>query len=173
MPNRRAILSHLVDAVLLSAGAVSLFSFLKGYFPKGVDADKPPSGLSVETFGLEWRSASTHIVLLLSATCRYCTQSMPFYVRLRDAMANAPNQRLCAVFLHDLALGKTYLSTHGLGQIPIRGPVRLPWARASTPTLLLVDSTGRIVESFVGKLDSAKEELVMATLHSRNHLRAV
>ena len=69
MPNRRAILSHLVDAVLLSAGAVSLFSFLKGYFPKGVDADKPPSGLSVETFGLEWRSASTHIVLLLSATC--------------------------------------------------------------------------------------------------------
>lgn len=151
-----------VVAVLL--GVVVVRNYL---LPAGRNAAPPEiqKGAKVEVQGVDWSKSGRTLILVLQKGCHFCTESAPFYKRLVPA-ASEKNVRLLAVLPQALEEGREYVSGMGvpvgevaqasLGSINVRG----------TPTLILVDDKGAVIDSWVGKLPAEGEESVMNRLGS-------
>lgn len=123
---------------------------------------KPGAKLALP--GVEWGASRRTLLIVLSADCRYCTESAPFYRRLAQAKAERGEARLLAVLPQSTEESMKYLGTHdikvdevkqaALGSINVRG----------TPTLVLVDNEGVTQEVWVGKLPPEREEEVLSRL---------
>lgn len=98
------------------------------------------------------------VVLALSTNCQYCTASMPFYNRLQalDPIASG-RVRLSVMALQPEPEVREYLASHSL---TIDRIVRFPDAGVSvrgTPTLILVNAEGQVVDSWAGRLRPDEE----------------
>lgn len=169
---RRDAVGFAVDAVLLGAGAVSLYTFVSGALARS-SVDGPRLGKSLGQFGIEWRKSATNVLLILGANCRYCTMSMPFYRKLVEEANKLPSGQIVALFSHDLELGRNYLQSHDLNISTVKGSITVPWGKLFTPTLLFADSRGVIVNAWVGKINDSDEETVLSLLRSRRHIRPI
>jgi hypothetical protein len=107
-----------------------------------------------------------NIVLFARSTCRYCTDSMPFYKEL-SAQARASQVRFIAAGTEPSEVIRDYFSSHGVTPDDVISvpPERL--AAVATPTLALVDGRGAIVRSWVGQLPSDAQAKVRGLLGSR------
>ena len=98
--------------------------------------------------GVDWSESKKTLVLALSSTCHFCTESAPFYQRL----GKEEGVRLIAVVPQDVTEGRAYLDKLG---VPIGDVRQMPLDAISvegTPTLFLVDNAGRVSGKWVGKL---------------------
>jgi hypothetical protein len=103
-------------------------------------------------------------VVVVSNTCRFCIESVDFYRKLARLEADATNHRFQAIYLgmagtEDAA---AFVAAHPLvgGQVrpaPADILARVP----GTPALMLVDATGRVRGSWVGKLQAREEAAVL------------
>lgn len=113
---------------------------------------------------IDWKANEKTLVLALSTTCRFCSESGPFYQRLAEERAKNQNIRLVAVFPQTMEEGQKYLSDLGVTVDEVR-QVRLDSAGISaTPTLILANADGAVAESWVGKLPGEEESEVLAKL---------
>jgi len=123
------------------------------------DVDTIKTGSQVSLSGVKWEDGST-LVLALQRGCRYCDESAPFYRRLRQQRSGT-EPRLIAVVPGDKAEVGKYLE--GLGVV-VDGIVNASLSDihvSATPTLVLVDRSGRVSNVWVGKLDSNRENEVI------------
>lgn len=102
------------------------------------------------------------LVLALSTNCQYCTASMPFYNRLQalEAVANG-RVRLSVIALQPAPQMREYLVSH---DVRVDRIVQFPDAGVSirgTPTLILVNADGEVVNSWAGQLEAAEEAAVI------------
>ncbi len=81
------------------------------------------------------------LVLALSPSCGYCTNSAPFYNRLIEN-SKGKDIKLIAVFGDGEAGGRNYLDKLGLNHIEVKPPSLLDFPVRGTPTLILFDSKG-------------------------------
>lgn len=102
---------------------------------------------------VNWNENNRTLLLALSTTCHFCTESAPFYQRL----VKESGVRLIAVVPQDVAEGKLYLNRLGVPIDDIRQMSLDSIGVAGTPTLLLVDDEGRVSGRWVGKLDADRE----------------
>lgn len=107
------------------------------------------------------------LVMALSPTCGFCTQSMPFYKRLVDERneKGSPVKVIAAVPGEGVRQEEsTKLAEAG---VATDGVVTLDFAKvkvAGTPTILLVDNKGKVLDVWVGKLDEGGEKAVLKVL---------
>jgi Redoxin len=155
-----------IIVVVLLLGGVLVKQYLLPAGPAGRDA--PPAkikpGTKLPSAALDWGKSDKTLLLVLSTTCKYCTESAPFYRRLAEQKAGRSDVRLVAVLPQSVEESRQYL---GQNNVPIEEvtqaePAALQ-ARA-TPTLILVDKTGAVVESWVGKLPAEGEAEVTRQL---------
>ena len=102
------------------------------------------------------------MLLALSSKCHFCSESAPFYQRLNDEMAQHTGARLIAVFPQEVGEGKQYLSALGVKIEDVRNATLNSIGVNGTPTLIIIDSKGRIEQSWVGKLSPEKEAEVIS-----------
>jgi hypothetical protein len=124
----------------------------------------PAPGTTVSLPGVDWSRQEQTLVLMLSTTCRYCTNSSDFYKRVIADAEKRGRTKLVAVFPQAENEAHTYLSNLGLGfQTVIQAP---PTALGlnGTPTLLLVDNQGKVTRGWSGQLPPAREEEVLSAL---------
>jgi len=103
-------------------------------------------------------------LLIVSKHCNYCTDSAPFYRTLLASHAHAPGGTFQTIIIGGTGLedAKAFATTNRLLADHILAMPKDAWARVSgTPTLLLVDSSGRVVGSWTGKLSSRGEHQVV------------
>jgi len=103
-------------------------------------------------------------LLIVSNHCDYCTDSAPFYRTLLASHPHAPGGTFQTIILGGTGLedAKAFATTNLLLADHILAMPKDAWARVSgTPTLLLVDSSGRVVGSWTGKLSSRGERQVV------------
>src|ERR1051326_7578998 len=62
---------------------------------------------------IDWSKSNKNVVLMLSNTCHFCTESAPFYKRLVQEQAQRGTFRLTAVLPQPVSDGQKYLN--GLG----------------------------------------------------------
>lgn len=111
--------------------------------------------------------AERTLVLAVSPQCHFCTESMPFYKRVVDernkkgsavkvvvAVPAAEAREAEQKHLTDAGVQNDALVTVDFSSIKVPG----------TPTLLLVDKQGKVLDVWVGKLDEDGEEDVIAAL---------
>ena len=101
------------------------------------------------------------LILAISSNCHFCTDSAAFYkklVQLRGAT------RVIVVTPQSIDDARKYLDRLGVAVDEVR---QLPLDRIGverTPTLLLVDGSGIVRQTWVGKLTPEREQAVLGAL---------
>jgi hypothetical protein len=111
--------------------------------------------------GLNWQTGRQTLLLALSTTCHFCTESTPFYRRLSKERGET---RIVALLPQDVGEGEGYLKKAGvqvdevkqisLGEIGLRG----------TPTVILVDDGGKVVSTWEGILQPERQNEVLSRI---------
>src|SRR5712692_6462561 len=155
----------IVVACLLATVLVKNYFFAKP--PQQADKSKsqpvqsenePVSSPTVASLDIDWKQNRQTLILAISSTCHFCTDSAPFYKRLAQSKGDT---RVVAVLPQPIQDGREYLKRLGvsvdevkqvgLDQIGVRG----------TPTLLLIDDSGVVLDSWIGKLSNTQESEVL------------
>ena len=120
--------------------------------------------------GYAWRSHGLSLVLALHVGCPYCQESMPFYERLHALERSRDiGAHVVAVWPDDPALVKRSLPA-GLSGVQVVPNVDLKRLGViGTPTLFLVDNTGRVERVWEGELSPTQENDVLLTLGAARH----
>lgn len=111
---------------------------------------------------IDYNAAPQTLVSVLSTKCNYCKESLPFYKRLFGEQQTVGHvTRMVAVFPDPKSEVEQYkdqnqlsvesLSAMNYGTINVTG----------TPTLILLGSTGRVLDFWVGKLSKEEEQHVL------------
>lgn len=85
--------------------------------------------------------------MVLSNTCRFCTESADFYKKLAQERAKHLDARIIAVLPQDVEAGRTYLNKLGEVVDEVRQSSLDAIGVRATPTLILVDDKGVVTES--------------------------
>jgi thiol-disulfide isomerase/thioredoxin len=166
-----ANIAIILVALLLGAAVV------KRYFLASSDnAGKAASGFKEISAGekfqlpdVDWSKNGQTLVLALSKNCRFCSESAPFYQKLVKEEAESRSLRLVAVFPHDVNQGKNYLDELGVSVSEIKQAPFNSIRIRGTPTLLLVNKDGVVVDVWVGKLPPEKEAEALSRLQGKTH----
>jgi len=173
MPEKSKLDTIANIAIILVCIIAAVILIRNNFFPgsAGRPAGAPPEAKKGETYA-ELRQAvpagtDRALVLALSPTCHFCNDSMPFYKQLLDQR----NQKGSAVKVIAAVPGDDVKSdeeknftSHGIQPDSIIAvdfkKIKVP----GTPTVLLVDNQGKILDVWVGKLDGSREREVLARL---------
>lgn len=145
-------------------------TFIKPYlFPASVPKSLPnvkseniKTGTKISLPDIDWSKNDKNLVLALSTTCRYCTESVPFYQKITQQKVGHNNARMIAALPQTVDEARRYLSEHNFFADEVRQVSLDDISVQGTPTLILVDRTGAVIESWVGKLPAEKEAEVIA-----------
>lgn len=113
---------------------------------------------------VDWQKNGQTLLLALSTTCHYCTESAAFYRRLKQ---DGGDIHLLAVFPQAAEEGEAYLKKLA---VPVDEVRQVPFESlnvSGTPTVLLVDGSGEVKASWVGKLPSNQETEVITRLKQK------
>ncbi len=107
------------------------------------------------------------LLVAVSPTCHFCDESMPFYKQLVDQRNQKSSlvKIIAAVPLETMKAEESQKFA-GAGANP-DGMVQLDFRAvkvSGTPTVLLVDNSGKVLDVWVGKLDEDRQEEVLAVL---------
>lgn len=155
-------LAIIVVAILL--GVVLVNRYLLSPSPKSESTEgariKPGTKLSLPD--VDWGRNNKTLLLLLSTNCHFCTESTPFYQRLAQEKAkHGGGTSVIAVMPQSVSEAQKYLSDHGIVVDQITQAAPSAAYATGTPTLIMVDRTGSVVESWIGKLPPEKEVEVL------------
>jgi thiol-disulfide isomerase/thioredoxin len=112
--------------------------------------------------GYSWSSYPKTLVIAIRKGCPYCDASMPFYRQLGEQeKSNVLRAHVLVVMPNDAASGSRFLSKDDVEVQGIFGQELEALNVSGTPTLLLLDSSGRIEREWVGQLSPRAEKEVM------------
>jgi hypothetical protein len=113
------------------------------------------------------RGKSATVVLVVSSSCHFCSESMPFYRRLAAVdSVSAHEMEMIAVDPENPADGKEYLSRNGVPVAAIISKSLRAMGFMATPTLVLLDGQGRVTHVWVGELNAHGQKDVLQQLAS-------
>jgi thioredoxin-related protein len=134
-------------------------------------AGAPPEAVKGETLaelrGVVPAGSDKALVMAISPTCHFCNDSMPFYKQLLDKrnQSNSAVKVIAAVPAAEAqSAEQKNLADHGVQPDAL---VHVDFAKIKvpgTPTLLLVDKQGKVLDVWVGKLNESREREVLARL---------
>jgi hypothetical protein len=120
-----------------------------------------PPGSKVSLPGVDWSQADRTLVLALSTTCHFCTESAPLYRQIEQQRSNG--LRVLSAFPQSIADAKAYQQKLGLSFEVVQSPLSALGVNG-TPTLILVDREGAVLESWIGKLSDVEAARVLERL---------
>ena len=132
--------------------------------PVSANSQRPSiqAGTTVSLPGIDWSKSKRTLVLALSTTCHFCSESAPFYQKLLQEKPD--DLRLVAVLPQPVGDSRNYLNQLGVKvNEVVQGSLRSVGV-SGTPTLLLIDREGSIVDSWIGKLSDSEGANVIAQL---------
>lgn len=130
--------------------------------PQRRATDKNLVGQSVTLPGVRFSSANKTLVLAISATCHFCKDSEPFYKDLLEK--NHGRTNIVAVLPQPLAEAQDYVRQSIAPSVQVVSAQLDSIGVQGTPTLLLIDGSGKVQQAWVGKLDSKGQQQVESML---------
>jgi thioredoxin-related protein len=117
---------------------------------------------------VDWTKNGRTLLLALSTTCHFCTQSGPFYQRL---VKEHGDTQLIALVPQSDDEGRQYLKKLGVEINEVKQVSMSELGLSGTPTLVLVDSSGKVVNVWVGALPPDQENEVLNQVRSERASR--
>jgi len=135
----------------------SHFGRQEGDLPIGETISAPP--------GYDWHSSAPTLVIAVRDGCVYCERSYPLYRRLQSLEHdNQLKAHLLMVTSDEPTRAAALLSSQGITSQAITNMPLSNIKVSATPTLLLVDANGRLLQSWVGELGASKSDALIAQL---------
>lgn len=126
---------------------------------------QPTVGAKMNVPNIDWSQQPKTLILALQSGCRFCNESAPFYKRLVETVGNK-NIKLVAVFPGSVEQSALHLKKLGLTNVEVRESSLNSLQVSGTPTLILTNDKGEIMDYWVGKLPPDKETEVINKLIS-------
>jgi hypothetical protein len=123
--------------------------------------EQSPAGGKVNLPGVDWQKNKRTLLLALSTNCHFCTESCTFYQRLAK---EAKTIHLAAVFPQTVEDGRQYLDEHAIRVEGVHQINLDSLGVEGTPTLVLVDDKGVVINSWVGRLPAEEEAEVLSAV---------
>jgi thioredoxin-related protein len=163
----------LVNVGVIVLGAVVLFFLVKTYRATQSNSQTvqgPSVGDQLPAIaGIDWKSNDRTLILALRKGCHYCEESMPFYRRLAQmSQQKELKVNLVAVFPDNNADVADIVKTQGLSVETVPGVPLKSLKVPGTPTIILADSSGRVIQDWVGQLTDQQEKQLLDTLQKQN-----
>lgn len=158
-------LERIANIAIIVAAVVFIGLAIRGDFSLS-RTTRPPSqdltGTVVKLSGVSFPSDRNTLVLVVSTTCHFCKDSLPFYKQLTNKAQGRLNvvavlpqpQPDAQKFLRDANIETNQVVSSSLDSIGVHG----------TPTILLVDGTGKVSHAWVGRLDQKGQEELQAVV---------
>lgn len=156
-------------AILLVAIAITYVLVDRQFMQPTTSVQSKPApvlkaGDSLLSSPIDWTKGEKNLVLVLSAKCRFCSESMPFYRTIADRKTSNRELRMIALMPQEFGEASRYLDD---GQVSVDEVVRLNPGSINvrgTPTLILVDREGVVLKTWIGKLTVEQEVDVLSNL---------
>ncbi|HXG91282.1 MAG TPA: hypothetical protein VNN73_02795 [Blastocatellia bacterium] len=151
----------------LALGAVLLKKYLVNPTAQGNTRPVPKRvsvGDKISLNDIDFAKAEQTLLIALSKSCRFCSESGPFYQRLIGEIAQQQNIRCFFLFPHSVDEGKKYLDDLSIVADQVKQVDFESLQVTGTPTLILLDKNGVVTNVWVGKLEANQEEEVLAKL---------
>jgi thioredoxin-related protein len=129
------------------------------------------SGTKLSLDGVDWQKSDKTLLMALSTSCRFCAESLPFYRKIAQQKERGKSFRLIAMFPQSIAESREYLDENRISVDEILQAPRHALFIRATPTLILVDNTGSVIRSWVGKLSPDEEIEVLNNLRNDVYYR--
>jgi hypothetical protein len=156
-------MSKLADLIFVCA-VIGLVSFIA--ISRSAAPVEPPARAILtpgESYdGMTVTPGRRSVLLVISPACRFCVESMGFYRRL---LVSASQRDVDVVFHSSTPDDQTreFLSRYDIPAARL-SKVRLPNVISGTPATVVLDSAGRVVVAWIGKLNGPQEREVLALL---------
>lgn len=150
-------------AVILLAVVVGSIFLKDRFFTPGPELNEVKAGDRLPRLdGWDWGAHDRSLVLVLKKGCHFCEDSAPFYQRLAGKQQqDGSNTAIVAVFPDAADSVNEVVKLKGLG---VRALPGVPLERlkvSGTPSLLLVDRGGTVLNAWIGMLSPRQELEVM------------
>lgn len=152
-------------AIILAALVLGYFFIEKYFFGQNTQSatSEITKGSKISLTDFDWRQNQKTLLLVLQKDCHFCSESMPFYQTLVNK-SKEKGIRLVAVLPNSREESIQYLKENGVDISEIKQVPANEINVRGTPTLLLVDDKGEVLNLWMGKLPSEKEKEVIENL---------
>lgn len=164
LPKKVELLANIgiiIVAILLGVVLVDRYLLPASPESNAVRAVQIKPGMKLSFPDVDWEKSQKTLLLVLSTKCKYCTESAPFYQQLVTRKGSREDVRIMAVLPQHPDEARKYLGDHGITVDQIRQAAPGAAYAKGTPTLIIVDRTGSVIESWAGKLPPEKEAEVL------------
>lgn len=150
--------------VALLLGAVLVKRFLLAPSPQPIR--EISAGTKVTLPGVDWGRNGKTLLLVLQKGCHFCSESAPFYQQLVRETSGRPDLAVMAVLPQATDEAKQYLGELNVPVQDVRQAALGSLGVSGTPTLLLIDNQGAVLQAWVGKLPAEQENEVLRKVRS-------
>lgn len=157
-------------AILIVALILGLVLIQKSFFTNSSANNQsariqPTIGSKVNLTDVNWSNQSKTLILALQTSCHFCNESASFYKRIIQTVKDK-NIKLIAVFPTKIEVSSAHLNELGLSNMEVKQSPLGNLQTSGTPTLILTNERGEIINFWVGKLRTDKEDEVINQLNS-------
>ncbi|HEV2492315.1 MAG TPA: hypothetical protein VG204_04510 [Terriglobia bacterium] len=157
--------SPVLVGLLLSAVLAEAFLLKQPSRPARIWC-QPGRGINLKDHipGVDKVKNARTLVLALSITSPYCSESAEFYRRVEQERAN--DVKLVAIFPQfvPLPIARRYLRDEGLHVDEVEQLFLEDMGISGTPTLMLLDDSGTVLDAWLGKLPPREEDEVITAV---------
>jgi len=152
-------------AIIVLCG-VACTALIKNFILKPSDLQPQPPSIAGTKVSLDydWAKNNKTLLLVLSETCKFCDDSAPFYKRMVKQFSSGQQVQFLAVFPQPSESATKHLAALGVSIPEVRQVTPSSLGVTGTPTLILVDKNGEVIDSWVGKLSPIDESKVIARI---------
>ncbi len=171
-PKSRSTLDMVANVAIIIVCAIAAFILIRNnFFNKPQAGQRPPEAVVGEKLDALRKvvpaGTDRALVVAVAPTCHFCTESMPFYKRLLEERDQKGSKtKVIAAVPREEARAEEQRTMDSAGVKPDAMVVvdfqniKVP----GTPTILLVDNEGKVLDVWVGKQDSSGEDEILKTL---------
>lgn len=156
----------IINVCLIVAGLLLVLTIGRAIIRYKSSQVPRPSSIASGTklSGRNWFMSPQTLVLVLSADCKYCTASAPFYRRVVTHTSSSRHTKLLALFSQSSNEGQKYLQDLEIKIDEVEQTTLRALGVKGTPTLILVDANGIVIRSWEGLLPPEAEDEVLASV---------
>jgi len=122
------------------------------------------AGTKVTLQDIDWSKNDKTLLLVISTQCKFCSASASFYRQLATNAEVLQKAKVVALLPQSVQEGRGYLRSLDVPIDDIRQVSPSAIGVKATPTLILVNNSGTVTDSWVGQLQADKEAEVLAKL---------
>ncbi|MGA9995841.1 MAG: hypothetical protein WBP93_10520 [Pyrinomonadaceae bacterium] len=153
-------------AILIGAVFVKNYLLSSRNAPENRDF-RVPAGTKMALSATDWAQNGQTLLLVLQKGCHFCSESAPFYQRLVRETAGHGTTHLLAVLPQTTDESKRYLNDMGVTIEDVKQAELDSIGVRGTPTLILVNNQGVVMNSWAGKLPADGEADVLRHLQEK------